>query len=115
MPDSDAGIRVLRFSNSILSAGAVESIDRSIRELGDARPLVLDCALLTEVTPAGLAALLELGRNATGFREIGLAQLSRPLTLAAIEAGLSERFSIFATTAACVRSFERAESPSCAP
>jgi anti-anti-sigma regulatory factor len=113
MPDS--GTRVLSFSGSRLTASAVQRLEQTMRGERDNCPLVLDCAGLDEVTPAGLAALLELGRNATGLREIALAQLSRPLTRAAIEAGLSERFSIYATVAACTRSSSGQEPSPCAP
>jgi anti-anti-sigma regulatory factor len=106
---------VLSFSDPVLSASAVRSIESALREAHDLRPVAIDCQQLTTVTAAGLSALLELGRSATGMRELALTQLSRALTRVAVESGLSERFSIYATTEACVRSFERLEASSCAP
>ena len=106
---------VLVFSDPVLSSSAVQSIESALREAHDLLPVAIDCQQLRAVTAAGLSALLELGRAATGMRELALTQLSRALTLVAVEAGLSERFSIYATTEACLRSFERVEASSCAP
>ena len=106
---------VLAFSEPVLSASAVQNIESALRELRDLQPVAIDCQQLQQVTAAGLSALLELGRSTTGMRELALTQLSRALTLVAVQAGLSERFSIYATTEACLRSFERAETSSCAP
>lgn len=112
---AESVIRVLSFPGPLLSAEAVAAIEGALREQPDAAPVVLDCQHLTEVSASGLSALLELGRSASGMRELGLTQLSRALTLMAIQAGLAERFSIFATNEACMRSFAAAGSASCAP
>ena len=106
---------VLAFSDPVLSAAAVRSIESALREAHDLHPVVIECQQLTSVTAAGLSALLELGRHAGGMRELALTQLSRPLTKVAVESGLGERFSIYATTEACLRSMERVEASSCAP
>jgi anti-anti-sigma regulatory factor len=112
---TDSGMRVLAFSDAVLTSASVHVLEAALREVRDALPVALDCQQLREVTAAGLSALLELGRHSTGHRELALTQLTRALTLVAIESGLSERFSIYATTEACLRSFERAEAASCAP
>jgi len=121
------GFTLLAFPERVLSASAVQNIESALREVHDLRPVAIDCRELGEVTAAGLSALLELGRSATGMRELALTQLSRALTLVAVECGLSERFSIYATTEACLHSFARAveaggcsaheqkEASSCAP
>jgi anti-anti-sigma regulatory factor len=110
-----ARLHVLAFSEPVLSSSAVLRIESALREAHDLLPVAIDCQQLTTVTAAGLSALLELGRSSTGMRELALTQLSRALTLVAVESGLSERFSIYATTEACLRSFERIEASSCAP
>jgi anti-anti-sigma regulatory factor len=71
--------------------------------------VILDCQVVTRVTAAGLSALLELGRSAEGLQTLALTRLSRPLTLAAVQAGLAERFAIYATTEACLQALSRDE------
>jgi anti-anti-sigma regulatory factor len=110
-----ARVHVLALSDPVLSSSAVQRIESALRDAHDLLPVAIDCQRLSTVTAAGLSALLELGRSASGMRELALTQLSRALTLVAVESGLSERFSIYATTEACVRSFERPEASSCAP
>lgn len=109
-----SGIRQLSFSGPTLTVTAVLDLERALRAEGDACPVAIDCSALVRVTPAGLCALLELGRNSAGLRELALNQLSRALMLTAVQAGLSERFTIYATQAACLQAFARAEPVSCA-
>ena len=112
MPDPAAGIRVLSFSDPVLTSAAVSEVERALRSADaprDARPVILDCQTVTRVTAAGLSALLELGRSAGGLQTLALTRLSRTLTLAAVQAGLAERFVIYATPEACLHELSRAE------
>jgi ABC-type transporter Mla MlaB component len=110
------GIRVLAFSDSVLTASAVASLEGALRDARDTTDTVLDCSALRQVTAPGLAALLELGRHAEGLQALALAGLDRTLMLAAVQAGLAERFTIYTTTAAFLhdRSADAGD-PSCAP
>jgi ABC-type transporter Mla MlaB component len=100
MADASSGIRVLAFSESVLTGAAVAKLEQALRAARDTCATVLDCSALRQVNPAGLAALLELGRNVEGIQELALAGLDRALTLSAVQAGLAERFAIYASTAA---------------
>ncbi|MDB4987818.1 MAG: hypothetical protein JWN04_2996, partial [Myxococcaceae bacterium] len=111
----DSGIRALAFSTPLLTRDAVAELERTLRAERDARPALLDCHALTEVDAAGLAALLELGRAASGLRELALTRLSRTLLLAAIQAGLAERFAIYLTNEAGMRSLSSHETAPCEP
>lgn len=114
MTDPASGIRELSFSRPELTAAAVQELDHALRSDGAAGPVAIDCSALISVTPEGLSALLELGRQAGGLRQLALNQLSRGLTLTAVQAGLSEHFLIYATQAACLHAFSRVEPVSCA-
>jgi anti-anti-sigma regulatory factor len=123
MPDLDAGVRVLCFSEPLLTAHAVARIAEALRDeqepaahASTARerglsPVVLDCAALAEVSAAGLSALLELGRSNIGMRELALSGLTRALTLTAVQAGLSERFTLYTTREAAVRDLREPSGP----
>jgi anti-anti-sigma regulatory factor len=113
MTDPACGIRQLSLPGPLLTAAAVLDVERALRAERDGRPVAIDCSALVGVTPAGLSALLELGRSAAGLRTLALTQLSRGVTLTAVQAGLGERFTIYATQAACLRAFARAEAESC--
>lgn len=115
MTEPVSGFRQLSFPGPILTATAVLDLERALRAERDGRPVAIDCAALVGVTPAGLCALLELGRHAAGLRELSLNQLSRGLMLTAVQSGLCERFTIYATHAACLSAFARAEPVPCAP
>lgn len=115
-PEQPTRTSPLAFVDPVLSAEAVQRIERLLREVHNTEPVAIDCEQLREVTAAGLSALLELGRSSGGIRELALTTLSRALTLCAIEAGLSERFSIYASSAAWQRATEQPREPSpCAP
>ncbi|MDB4977021.1 MAG: hypothetical protein JWN48_5362 [Myxococcaceae bacterium] len=113
MPDLASGVRSLAFSEPVLTSEAVEQIDTVLRAERDPRPVLIDCQALTSVTAPGLAALLELGRSASGLRELALTQLTRPVLLAAIQAGLAERYAIYATNQACLIDLSPAETAPC--
>lgn len=100
MSDSSEGIRVLAFSEPVLTRRAVERLELTLRDGADVRPTVLDCSAATAVTPRGLAALLELGRSAEGRFELSLCGLRRELMVSAVQAGLAERFSVYSDLAA---------------
>ncbi len=76
---------------------------------------MIDCSRLVTLTPAGLTALLELGRSTGEAARLALAGLSRPLTLAAVQAGLAAHFAIYANAAAFAHASRRAENSPCAP
>lgn len=121
VPSSEHAPRVsplalqLAFVDTVLSAAAVQQIEQALRAVRNREPVAIDCQRLRSVSASGLSALLELGRSNGGLRELALTALSRELTLVAIEAGLSERFSIYATSEAWLRAIERREASSCAP
>lgn len=121
VPSSEHAPRVsplalpLAFVDTVLSAVAVQRIEQALRELRNREPVAIDCQRLRTVSASGLSALLELGRSNGGLRELALTTLSRELTLVAIEAGLSERFSIYATSAAWSKALERRAVSPCAP
>jgi ABC-type transporter Mla MlaB component len=114
-PAEEPRASLLAFASPLLTSAAVQGIELALRSERTALPVAIDCQRLREVTAAGLSALLELGRSSSGLRELGLTQLSRELTLVAIAAGLSERFSIYATNEAWLRGVERVEVSPCAP
>ncbi|MEY4514962.1 MAG: hypothetical protein RLZZ450_7084 [Pseudomonadota bacterium] len=114
-PADEPHASTLAFTEPVLTSAAVQHIEHALRAQRNALPVAIDCRPLVAVTAAGLSALLELGRSSGGLRELSLTELSRELTRVAIEAGLSERFSIYATTAAWQRSVERREVGPCAP
>jgi hypothetical protein len=100
MPDQLPGIRVFALTEPVLTSAAVASVERALRADRTLAPTVIDCAPVASVTPSGLAALLELGRASEGAHELALAGLGRLPTLMAVQAGLAERFAIYASVAA---------------
>lgn len=82
-------------------------VQRVATELATLRtPVVLDCHALANVTAAGVAALLELGRRRP--EGLVLAGLSRALTRTAVQARLARFFAIYVSSdAACAALADR--------
>ncbi len=114
MTDLDSGVRVLSFADPLLSPAALARLAPALSGERDGCAIVIDCSALSTVTPAGLTALLELGRTTAAPGALALAGLSRALTLAAVQAGLAEHFAIYANVAAFTRARERDETSPCA-
>ena len=103
MHDLAPGVHTFSLEGPLLAAPKVAKIAHAVRALGDVAWLVIDCSGVTEVQPAGLSALLELGQAVGATRRLALAGLERPLTRVAIEVGLAAHFTIYAD----VQAFER--------
>jgi hypothetical protein len=86
--------RVFSVQERHLSPAAVAQLVSALRGAQGSAPVVLDLRAVETVAPEAMAALIELGRSQSGVRELSLAGLSRAFTLAAVQAGLAERFSI---------------------
>jgi anti-anti-sigma regulatory factor len=86
--------RVFSVSEKELSSARVAQLATELRATEGAAPVVLDLRAVQAVEPQAVAALIELGRSQSGLRDVTLSGLSRGLTLAAVQAGLTERFSV---------------------
>lgn len=113
MPERARSVRVVSLQSELLSVADVQRIARELADGGDelaqARA-VIDCSALNGVTPAGLAALHELGRCSPST--LALAALSRAMTRVAVEVRLAQHFDLYASVAAFVRAREAAEARS---
>lgn len=110
MPERARSVRVVSLQSELLSVADVQRLARELAQRGD-EPLeadsVIDCSALTGVTPAGLAALHELGRSSSGT--LALAGLSRALLRTAVEARLAQHFELYASVAAYTGAHEPSE------
>ncbi len=86
--------RVFAVPEKHLSSALVAKLAHELRAMDGSGPATLDLAAVKTLEPEAVAALIELGRSLGGVREVALAGLSRALTLAAVQAGLAERFTI---------------------
>jgi anti-anti-sigma regulatory factor len=100
---ADEPPRVLVVKERRLARAHVERLVAELRNIRGAAAIAIDLGVVEGVTPDALAALIELGRSQAGIRELALTGLSRALTLAAVQVGLAERFSIYASAEAFTR------------
>ena len=110
MPDIDSGVQTFPLAGALLTAQLVAQLTQAVQDAHTQSAFVIDAQQLTGVTPMGLSALLELGHRTltrTPPQPLALAGLSRALTRTAIEAGLAQRFGIFASVEAFVRAHAR--------
>lgn len=113
MPERARSVRVVSLRSELLSVADVQRVARELAEGGGelaAAGCVIDGSALTGVTPAGLAALHELGRSSA--TTLGLAALSRVMTRVAVEARLAQHFDLYASVAAFARAREVSEAQS---
>lgn len=106
MADSRDSVRVLSLEDPVLSPTAVARLRAALDREPSDHPVLIDCAALRDVTPAGLAALRELGLagQARAGGPLALSGLSRALTLTALQAELSTAFAIYLSVAAFTQS-----------
>jgi hypothetical protein len=115
----DGDVTTLAMDGSELDEHLVARLDRDIRargvELGASAQgrssprFIVDCSKIEALTPEGLCALIELGSRLSGVWQVALAALPRVFLRHAIEVGLAERFSIYASVAAAERALGELE------
>jgi anti-anti-sigma regulatory factor len=111
MHDLAPGVHTFPLEGPLLDAAQVAKIAHAVRAMGELAWLVIDCRGVTEVSAAGLSALLELGQASTPLRSLALAGLDKTLTRVAIEVRLAAHFAIFKDVQAFEHARIRAQPP----